>query len=862
MSEDSDYSNLSLEDRLIHKVWKVRLGAYEESIKLFENSRNEADECFQLFNQHPDLLKTIITDLNVVAQETGMLAFSKYLEYGGTPSMVNKCKTIGVISSICEKGLSSSRAGTKGKSVDGLLFCIELLNSPDSIIEDMLPFVQHRLPKLVAGVVNALGQIIENFGCSVIKPSPIIEVLPKLFAHADRNVRTETSKLTVELYKWMKDTLTTALFDHLKPVQQKDLLKAFEPFQTEIPQQKRLTKVQQEQQQANNGDDGDVNGDNMIMDDEVNGSNNANGSSGVSQFDPFELMDPIDVISKIPSNFSSKVSDSNWKERKAALEEVVAILSKAPKINPNDDYGDLIAIFSKCMKDANIQVVQLAANCVEFIAKGLRKKFLRYYSVILVPMLERTKEKKPSVADALSNALDAVFESTSLSDILEGTISTMSHKTPQIKISSTNYLQRCLSQSMTPPSTNEIDTIMSIGVKLLSESQEPIRQASTQMIGTLMKITGERELKQYLEKVDDNRKSKILKCYETAEVKASGSLSSRPASSSSGSNPSRVSNNSGYTNKPVGSGLGGNNKKPPSSSTTIPSKRLATSPAKRSDQQQKVASYGRSLTGRPLASNNSNIPKLSPATAPKNDDMEIDSDDLNELKALREEKKSWSEDKQKQNSIIEKLKGDNFTLVKEVDQLKVSLEKSNKETNNSTLMIQQKESQISRLNNDMDNAKLKIRDLEQTIEMMKLQQKQVSKSNSTSDSGLGLSAGPGVGAGPGPGSGPGFGPEGSYASRSTSPYKMERNNDEPRSRITSGELSSRVNRLSIDTENKPEFERTSPRKPQFESESYTPSEGMNFNDNESWQKAALVTSQLKARIEKMKARSKPTSINI
>lgn len=823
---DEDFSALPLEDRLVHKVWKARLGAYEECIRMFENSRNEDDECFQLFNQQPDLIKKIVIDLNVVAQETGILAFSKYLELGANAQTANRCKNNGIITSLCEKGLSSSRAGTKAKSIDCLLLWVEVLGGSDGVVEEMLPFVTHRMPKLVAGVVNGLGQIVEDFGCSIVKPNPIIEVLPKLFAHADRNVRTETSKLTVELYKWMKDALVTILFDDLKPVQQKDLTKAFEPFQAELPSQKRLTRAQQEQQrqqeqQLQNGGgeaEGDVGDVNMDVDSNV----------PVAQFDPFELMQPIDVLSKIPASFSSKVSDSNWKERKAALEEVHEILSKAPKISPTGDYNELIQSFTRCMKDANIQVVQLAANCVEFIAKGSREKFHRYYSTILVPMLERTKEKKPSVADALANALDAVFESTSLSDILEGTIQTMSHKTPQVKISATDYLRRCLSNTVSPPTTTEVDTIMSIGVKLLSESQEPIRQASTQMIGTLMKITGQRELGQFLEKVDENRKTKIFKFFETAEVKTTGSAA-KPTSVGSNTKPRPASS----APKPA---FGAAKK---SASSSIPSKRLATSPAKRPDQQQKVASYGRSLTGRPLASNNATIPKLSPAAPAKPDQMEIDSEELNELRQLRDEKKAWAEDKQKQTAIIEKLKGDNFSLLKELDHTKLMTEKANKEANNSTLMVQQKDSQILRLNNDMDNAKLKIRDLEQTIEMMRLQQKQAANKESTM-----------------------------YGSGSTSPYKSApagttpgaNGTEEPRSRITSGELSSRVTRLSIDSENRPDVDRTSPKK--YEFGSYTPSESVGFNDNESWQKAAFVTSQLKARIEKMKARSKNPAIDI
>ena len=98
---------------------------------------------------------------------------------------------------------------------------IEISNDPNSIVEDILPYLTNRLPKLVTGCVSCLASIIENFGCKIISPKPIVPCLSKLFAHADKNVRNETTKLTIELYRWMGDALINALFSDLKPVQQK-----------------------------------------------------------------------------------------------------------------------------------------------------------------------------------------------------------------------------------------------------------------------------------------------------------------------------------------------------------------------------------------------------------------------------------------------------------------------------------------------------------------------------------------------------------------------------------------------------------------------------------------------------------------
>lgn len=781
MSEPEDYSALPLEERLVHKVWKARQEAYNECISQIESTRNEQDPFFTLFT--PDLLKKIITDLNVVAQETGLLLFLKYLELGGTPAGVERLKNTGIVSSLCEKGLSSSRAGTKAKSVECLLYCVELIPNANGVIDDMLPFTKHKLPKLVAGCVTALTQIVGEFGCAIISPSPIIQVLPKLFAHSDRNVRAETTKLTTEIYKWMKDGLKKMLFEDLKPVQQKDLLKAFEPFEAEAPSQKRLTRAQKEAESS--------------ADVDMEGVEDTPAPSQAAHVDPFTLLEATEVLSKLPSDFSTRINDPIWKERKAVLEEVHAVLSKPVKFSNKSDYTEIMRIFAKCMKDANIQVVQLAANCVEFIAKGLKKDFHRYYVIVLLPMLDRNKEKKPAVADALNNALFALFESTCLSDVLESTLITMGHKTPQVKISATNYLQKCLSETQVPPTNNEIESIMTPSVKLLSESQEPIRQAGTVLIATLMKITGERELKQYLEKVDDNRKTKIFKAFETAEVKSSLGSKSR----------------AGPTAAPVPTTKPG--MRPISKigmSSTVPTKRLATSPVKRADQgPPKISSYARGLTGRSLGTNSAAAPKLSPITQ-KVQHMDVDSHDMIELKELREERKRWQETELRQRTMIDNLKSDNITLQSNVKELNNLLEVSQGDSLGSKRLIQEKDIRISRLNSEIDSLKLKIKDLETSMDLMKLQQ------NSNLQ------------------------PPDNFATY-VSPFKS---NEE---RLTSGELSNRVNRLSIDAESKENDTRASPKGPSRYS-----SFNLEEKDND-WKMAADVTSQLKERIKKMKARA-------
>ncbi|KAI7661737.1 hypothetical protein KC322_g17311, partial [Hortaea werneckii] len=172
------------------------------------------------------------------------------------------------------------------------------------------------------------------------------------------------------------------------------------------------------------------------------------------------------------------------------------------------------------MKDANIAVVTVAANCVECIAKGLRKAFSRYKGTILSPMLERFKEKKASVTDAIAAACDAVFMSTSLSDIQPEVLEALKNKNPQIKEHSAKFLIRCLKATRDAPSLEQTKELSEAGKKLLTESVASLRDAGAEILGVLWKIMTDRNMLNHLDGLDDIRKNKIKEFSDAAEVKA------------------------------------------------------------------------------------------------------------------------------------------------------------------------------------------------------------------------------------------------------------------------------------------------------------------------------------------------------
>jgi cytoskeleton-associated protein 5 len=408
------------------------------------------------------------------------------------------------IATIAEKGLPSTRPAAKQKALEALMLYVET-DKPDPVIEELLPLLSHKQPKVIAATLDALAQIYHAFGCKTIEPKPVLKLLPKVYGHADKNVRAKAQELTVEFYRWLKDAMKPLFWNDLKPVQQQDLDKLFEKVKDEPPpKQERLLRSQQAAREVAVATGG---GDDEYAEDEEEAA-----------IDLEPEYEAVDVFSKIPKDFGERIASSKWKDRKEALEDVQKALD-VPKI-AEGPFDELVRAFAKSMKDANIAVVITAANCVELLAKGLKRSFAKYRSTIMNPMMERLKEKKQSVTDAIGAGLDAVFASTSLQDCIEEILEFLKHKNPQVKLESTRFLIRCLKMTRDPPSPPEVKSIAEASTKLLTESQEVQRSAGAEVLGTLWKIMGDRIMNAHLDGLDEIRKTKIKEYYESAEVKA------------------------------------------------------------------------------------------------------------------------------------------------------------------------------------------------------------------------------------------------------------------------------------------------------------------------------------------------------
>ncbi|KAK9331176.1 armadillo-type protein [Lipomyces starkeyi] len=720
--QEEDYSSLPLHDRVTHKIWKVRLTAYEEMTKQFTTSASENDPCFRPFLNDPTLFKKIVTDSNVAAQEVGITSLVACLQYGGP----NACQRLRgtVVTPLAEKGLVSMRAGTKQKTIDALLYFIEL-DTPDPVVEELIPILSNKLPKLVMGTTIAIREIVKSFGTKTVAPKGIVKALPKLFAHSDKNVRAEAANLTVELYKWMGDAIKIGLLPDLKPVQQKELEEAFESVKRSTPQQERfLLSQQQTAAQGNSLVGGAVE---QEEEDEI---------------DPMDFAEAVDIFGKIPGDFYERMGSVKWKDRKEAVDDLFKVVS-VPKI-VDSDFSELTRVLAKCIaKDANVAVVTVAANCVEAVAKGLRSGFAKYKTIVFTSLLERLKEKKLSVSEALGAALDAVFESTTFSDVLEDVLEFMKHKNPQVKQETTIFLVRCLRTIKIVPKSAEIKQMCDACTALLADTAKPVRSAAAEAMGTIMKMIGERAMTPYIECQDDIRKGMIKEFFETATVRAKPEKAAPPATVAPKAAAGARAPGGAPRPRASAAGLKRPTGTPPASSGRSSAAAESAAPPTLSHSRlappgARTSRIGAGSTGvlrkkddhpsSPRTTSASGTPprgassrgltgvSLSTSTSSSSSHSGLSAAEKAELAELRRAKEEWLSTTAALKQHVETLQADNLKLSQTIAELQLNNKQLIEDHTRDVLAVKAKETQLARARSEVDNARAKIGKLQRDLE--------------------------------------------------------------------------------------------------------------------------------------------------
>ncbi|XP_023566345.1 cytoskeleton-associated protein 5 [Octodon degus] len=477
MGDDSEWLKLPVDQKCEHKLWKARLSGYEEALKIFQKIKDEKSPEWSKFL---GLIKKFVTDSNAVVQLKGLEAALVYVENAHVAG-----KTTGeVVSGVVSKVFNQPKAKAKELGIEICLMYIEI-EKGEAVQEELLKGLDNKNPKIIVACIETLRKALSEFGSKIILLKPIIKVLPKLFESREKAVRDEAKLIAVEIYRWIRDALRPPL-QNINSVQLKELEEEWVKLPTGAPKPTRFLRSQQEleaklEQQQSAGGDAEGGGDD---------------GDEVPQIDAYELLEAVEILSKLPKDFYDKIEAKKWQERKEAL-EAVEVLVKNPKLEAGD-YADLVKALKKVCRSGKIA----------------------HKSQSVVPtILEKFKEKKPQVVQALQEAIDAIFLTTTLQNISEDVLAVMDNKNPTIKQQTSLFIARSFrhcTASTLPKSL--LKPFCAALLKHINDSAPEVRDAAFEALGTALKVVGEKAVNPFLADVDKLKLDKIKECSEKVEL--------------------------------------------------------------------------------------------------------------------------------------------------------------------------------------------------------------------------------------------------------------------------------------------------------------------------------------------------------
>lgn len=599
--DEEDFSKLPLDERLSNKLWKARLNGYQQLLKQFQNGFPLPQEYAKYWSD-PSLFHKYILDSNVVAQESALLALRAMLKKQ-IPSVDPNFKLEPYLNEWVGPLISKALNSSKNKSKELSVTCILLICSLDQSISSIIPMIVEilptiRIPKLIAAIILCLNNILCTFQLINVEGSRLIELLnkifdplPKLASHADKNVRGNTMDLIVTLYNLLgkdQSLLQETLLDKLKPIQQRELEKRFisteiklmEPFKdcetNDIIMFEWQRKVESHNEDVD--EDGDTNMEINIV-----------ASPLMAKIDPLQLLPEEDLLNNLPDEFIDRVKSTKWKDRVEVLEALnLEHLQKIKKLKIHEDYGPILKILSDIIhRDVNVQCVTLAADIVNQILKKLPKSAIHenYISMIFPALLERTKERKPSVIEMIIKAIHTVceiyepFVPGHESLILKDLLVKLNDKIPGVRLECSKILNEllgnCLKMDQKYMIHNLIDGLNIQGslIKLINDTQVNIRNISFMIVAKLINLLGEEYFQEFLDSIDKLKRRKIESMIggEDGAVKLKNKLAGKPV-------PLVKQQQQQQQPLPVVSSSNNNNNNN-RLNKIIPNKRVATSPA-------------------------------------------------------------------------------------------------------------------------------------------------------------------------------------------------------------------------------------------------------------------------------------------
>lgn len=518
MSEDEkllkEAKKLPWDERLAHKNWKVRNDANIDLAAVCDSITDPKDPRLREFGP---FFRKAVADSNAPVQDKALDALICYLKAADSDAGRYAKEVCDAIVAKCLTG----RPKTVEKAQMVFLLWIEL-EAVEAFLDAMEKAIKNKVAKAVVPAIDVMFQALSEFGTKIVPPKRILKMLPELFDHQDQNVRASSKGLTLELCRWIgKDPVKSILFEKMRDTMKKELeAELVNVSGTAKPTRKIRSEQDKEPEQE------------AVSEAVASGPSDESAADIPQEIDEYDLVDPVDILTPLEkTGFWEGVKATKWSERKEAVAELTKLAS-TKKIAPGD-FAEICRTLKKLITDVNIAVAVEAIQAIGNLARGLRTHFSGSSRFLLPILLEKLKEKKPTLMDALTQTLQAMHKSgcLNLADIVEDVKTATKNKVPLVRSLTLNWVTFCIETSNKAVILKAHKEYVPICMESLNDGTPDVRDAAFSALAAVAKSVGMRPLEKSLEKLDDVRKKKLSEMI-------GGSDGGPPAAFTSGAVPS------------------------------------------------------------------------------------------------------------------------------------------------------------------------------------------------------------------------------------------------------------------------------------------------------------------------------------
>ncbi|XP_065847953.1 protein MOR1 [Euphorbia lathyris] len=544
MSEEEkllkEAKKLPWEDRLLHKNWKVRNEANIDLAAVCDSITDPKDPRLREFG--PFFRKTV-ADSNAPVQEKALDALIAFLRAADADAGRYAKEVCDVIVAKCLTG----RPKTVEKAQAAFMLWVEL-EAVDVFLDTMEKAIKNKVAKAVVPAIDVMFQALSEFGAKIVPPKRILKMLPELFDHQDQNVRASSKGVTLELCRWIgKDPVKSILFEKMRDTMKKELEAELVNVTGTAKPSRKIRSEQDKEPEPE-----------AIS--EIAGPAHLEevAAEAPQEIDEYELVDPVDILAPLEKlGFWDRVKATKWSERKEAVAELTKLAS-TKRIAPGD-FSEVCRTLKKLVTDVNIAVAVEAIQAIGNLARGLRTHFSGSSRFLLPVLLEKLKEKKPTLTESLTQTLQAMQKSGCLNlvDIVEEVKTAGKNKVPLVRSLTLNWVTFCIETSNKAVILKVHKDYVPICMESLNDGTPEVRDSAFSALAAIAKSVGMRPLERSLEKLDDVRRKKLSEM-----IGGSGNSISATVQATSGTVPSTETSEVSFVRRSAASMLTGKKNAP------------------------------------------------------------------------------------------------------------------------------------------------------------------------------------------------------------------------------------------------------------------------------------------------------------